>query len=76
MAMVLGNLSFYLVISLFIDQNNIYFEKSDNCTLNNVKFGDYQCSVKSCKKTWIQCETSDAYSVYKINNLGYDNSSL
>ena len=46
---------------------------STNCSLNKVTFGSsLDCKVISCSNDYIQCKTSSAYSVYKIDNSGFN----
>ena len=45
---------------------------STNCSLNQINFGDQSCNIKDCSSNWIKCQTSNAYSVYKIDNSASD----
>lgn len=58
---------------IYIKLNIIIFKfKSTNCSLNQVKFGDYACEVKACTSNSITCQTKSAYTVYEIENSGRD----
>ena len=45
---------------------------STNCSLNKITFGNKLCNVLSCSNNWIKCQTSNANSVYTIDNSASD----
>lgn len=54
--------------------NNISY--SSNCSDNNVSMGKVSCRIKSCTSSSIICKTDSAYTIYEIDNSGFDKSRI